>query len=162
MARRPGRYRDGDVFSIRLDAETAAELRWAVAESKTSLTDLLRRGLHPILAYIRAEWYEKHGSEDDWEEVKAVQAGTPRRLNSSFGVRLSYEQVVEIGDASRACGVTISAYLREAGLALAAAQKEGGTARCEHMSVGRVTAASCGVCGPLPVAYDIRQAATLT
>lgn len=148
------------VFSVSLDEEASEELRWAAGESGTGISELFRRGLHPVLSYIRAEWYEKHGTEDDWEEVIAVQAGTPRRLDSSFGVRLSYEQVVEVGDAARACGITISAYLREAGLALAAAQREGGTARCGHMSVGRVASACCKVCGPLPVTYDVRQAAS--
>jgi len=142
------------VVSVSLDEETAAELRWAARESGTALSELFRRGLRPVLAYIRAEWYEKHGSEDDWEKV-AGQAGSPRSMNSSFGVRLSYDQVVQVGDAARACGVTISAYLREAGLALAAAQEAGGSACCQHISVGRVTAASCDMCGPLPVTYVI-------
>jgi len=155
MAERTGKFRNGEPFSVRLEAETAAELRWAAAESRTPVSELLRRGLRPILAVIRAGWYEKHGSEDDWEEVTAVQAVTPHRLDSSFGVRLGYEQVVEIGDAARACGVTISAYLREAGLALAAAQRAGGTAQCPHLSVGPVRSAECAICGPVPVQFVI-------
>jgi hypothetical protein len=59
----------------------------------------------------------------------------------------------ELRDAARACGVTVAAYLREAGLAVAAAQKSGGAARCRHMSAYGVTSASCDVCGPLPAAY---------
>lgn len=155
MAKRTGEYSSGDIFSIRLNVETAAELRWAAKESGRSASDLFRRGLGPILAVIRADWYEKHGSEDDWEEVKAVQLVAPRRLKSSFGVGLTYEEVVQIGDAARACGVSISAYLREAGLAVAAAQRAGGTARCQHLSMGSVTSAECGVCGPLPVSYVV-------
>jgi len=147
------------VFSVSLDEETSEELRWAAGESGAGISELFRRGLRPVLAYIRAEWYEKHGSEDDWEEVTAVQAGTPRRLDSTFGVRLNYEQVVEVGDAAQACGITISAYLREAGLALAAAQKSGGTASCQHMSVGPAVAASCGTCGPLLVTYSVQGSA---
>jgi hypothetical protein len=143
------------LISVRLDSETAAELRWAARESGVKMSELVRRGLHPVLAYIRAEWHEKHGSEDDWEEVVAVRAGDPRRMDASFGVRLSYEQVLQAGEAARACGVTISAYLREAGLALASARETGGTASCQHMSAGRVASASCGTCGPLPVTYAV-------
>lgn len=155
MAKRTGEYHAGDVFSMRLNAETADELRWAVKESGRSASDLIRRGLGPILAVIRADWYEKHGSGDDWEEVKVVQVGTPRKLKSSFGVGLTYEEVVAIGHAARACGVSISAYLREAGLAIATAQREGGTARCAHLSLSPVTSAECHVCGPLPVTYAV-------
>lgn len=142
----------GNVLSVRLDDETAAEVRWAAEESGASASDLARRGLRPVLAVIRADWYEKHGTEEDWEdEPAAVQAGRPRRLDSSFGVRLSYEQVLEVAQAANACGVTISAYLREAGLALAEAQRSGGTARCAHVSAAPVQALECGICGPLPV-----------
>lgn len=158
MARRTGEYRAGDVFSIRLNAETADELRWAARESGKTVSDLFRRSLRPILAVIRADWYEKHGSEDDWVEVKAVGPVTSRRLKSSFGVGLDYEEVVAIGDAARACGVSISAYLREAGLAVATAQRAGGTARCPHLSMGPVTSAECHVCGPLPVTYTVSPA----
>lgn len=138
------------VLSVRLDDETAAELKWAAGESGTSASELARRGLRPVLSYIRAEWYEKHGTEDDWEMV-AAEVGQPRKLDSSFGVRLGYEQVLEIAEAANACGVTISAYLREAGLALAAAQRAGGTAGCIHVSAGPVQTLECTVCGPLPV-----------
>jgi hypothetical protein len=149
--------RTDHVLSVRLDDETAAEVRWAAAESGTSASDLARRGLKPVLAVIRADWYERHAREEDWEDVPAeVQAGTPRRLDSSFGVRLSYEQVLEVAGAANACGVTISAYLREAGLALAAAQRAGGTARCAHVSGAPVTALECGICGPLPVELAVR------
>lgn len=141
----------GQVFSVRLDAEDAREVRWAAGESGKSVSDLLRQGLRPVLSYIRAEWYEKHHREEDWEEVTAVQAVPPRKIDSSFGVRLSYEQVLEIAQAAEACGVTISAYLREAGHALAAAQRSGGTARCAHLSIGNAVTAECGTCGPLPV-----------
>lgn len=147
--------RTENVLSVRLDAETAAELKWATGESGVSASELARRGLRPVLSYIRAEWYEKHGSEDDWEIV-AVQAGRPRKIDSSFGVRLSYEQVLEIAEAANACGVTISAYLREAGLAVAAAQRAGGTARCGHLSASPVQSLECGICGPLPVDLAVR------
>jgi hypothetical protein len=104
---------------------------------------------------IRADWYEKHGTEDDWEEV-AAERGQPRRIGASFGVRLAYEQVLEIAEAANACGVTISAYLREAALAVAAAQRAGGTARCVHVSGGPVQSMACGICGPLPVELAVR------
>lgn len=146
---------NGHVASVRLDDETAAELKWAAGEAGVSASVLLRRGLGPVLSFIRAEWYEKRGSEEDWEAV-AVQAGQPRRLDSSFGVRLGYEQVAQIAEAANACGVTISAYLREAGLALAAAQSAGGTARCPHVAAGPVRAMECGTCGPLPVELSVR------
>lgn len=152
---RYGELRGGEVFSVRLDAETAGEVRWAARESGTPISDVLRRGLRPVLAWIRAEWYEKHASEDDWEAVEAVATVQPRELKSSFGVALTGEQLMEIGKAAEACGVTISAYLREAGLALAAAHQAGGTARCQHVSMGSVTAAECGTCGPLRVTYTL-------
>lgn len=149
-----GEFRGGKIFSVRVDAETAGELQWAVKEAGQSASDLFRRGLRPILAVIRADWYEKHHSEGDWDIV-AVQAGERKELRSSFGVALTGEQVIEIGHAAEACGVTISAYLREAGLALAAAQKAGGTARCQHVSMGPVTSAACPTCGPLRITYSL-------
>lgn len=153
--KRTGEFRAGEVFSVRLDAEDAREVRWAAEESGRSVSDLFRQGLRPVLAWIRAEWYEKHGSEDDWEAV-AVEAGERKELRSSFGVILAGEQVLEIAKAAEACGVTISAYLREAGLALAAAQRAGGTARCGHLSMSGVQSGECGVCGPLPVDLAVR------
>jgi len=149
-----GQFRGGKVFSIRVDAETASELQWAARETGAVASDLFRRGVRPLLAVIRAEWYEKHGSEDDWEVV-AVQAGERKDLKSSFGVALTGEQVIEIGQAAEACGITISAYLREAGLALAGAHKAGGIARCQHVSMNSVTSAECGFCGPLRVRYTV-------
>ena len=147
-------FRGGKVHSVRVDAETAGELQWAVQESGQSASDLFRRGLRPVLAVIRADWYEKHGSEDDWEIVAAV-AGEHKELKSSFGVALTGAQLMEIAKAAEACGVGISAYLREAGLALAAAHKAGGTARCQHFSMAPVTSADCPACGPLPITYTV-------
>jgi hypothetical protein len=138
------------VLSVRLDDETAAELKWAAQEAGTSASELARRGLRPVLSAIRADWYEKHGSEEDWEII-AAEPGQRRKIDASFGVRLSYEQVLEIAQGAEAYGVTISAYLREAALALAAAQRTGGTARCAHVSIGNAVSAECGTCGPLPV-----------
>lgn len=149
-----GEFSGGSVFSVRLNAEESTEVRWASKESGRSVSQLLRQGLRPVLSLIRADWYEKHGSEDDWEAV-AVEAGDHRATMSSFGVRLTGEQVLEIGQAAEACGVGISAYLREAGLALAAAQRGGGSARCGHLSLSGVTQAACGICGPLPVALTV-------
>ena len=148
--------RIGNVLSVRLDDETIAEVRWAAGESGTSASEIARRGLVPVLAVIRADWYEKHAREEDWGEPEPARAGISRRLHSSFGVRLSYEQVLEVAEAANACGVTISAYLREAGLSLAAAQRSGGTARCPHASAAPVTALECGICGPLPVELAVR------
>lgn len=144
----------GTVASVRLTAEEAEEARWAAKESGKTVSELLRRGLRPVLAVIRADWYEEHGSEDDWEPV-AVEAGQRREMRSSFGVMLTGDQVLDIAQAAEACGVTISAYLREAGLALAAAQRAGGTASCGHLSMSRVTSAECDRCGPLPVALEV-------
>jgi hypothetical protein len=151
--------RTENVLSVRLDDETSAELKWAAGESGVSASELARRGLRPVLSYIRAEWYEKHGSEDDWGEVVAAGPVQPRKLDASFGVRLAYEQVLEVAQAAEACGVTISAYLREAGLALAAAQRAGGTARCSHLSIGGAVSAECGTCGSLPVALTVHAPA---
>lgn len=152
------RRRTDKVLSVRLDDETAAELKWAAEESGLPASEIARRGLGPVLSVIRADWYEKHGSEDDWEVVEAV-AGERRQLRSSFGVSLSGDQVLEIAHAAEACGVTISAYLREAGLALALAQQAGGTARCSHLSIGGAVTAECGTCGPLPVDLTVRAPA---
>ena len=102
MAKRTGEFRDGEMFSVRLDAGTAQELRWAAKESGTGASDLLRRGLGPVLSWIRAEWYEKHGTDEDWEVVPgpAVQ-GPSRKLHASFGVRLTGEQTMELGEGRR-------------------------------------------------------------
>ena len=143
------------MVSVRLDAETERELRWAATESGKSISDLIRQGLQPVLAYIRAEWYHEHGGEDDWETIAIPHAAGRRDLKSSFGVPLTGDQLIKIGDAAQATGVSISAYLREAGLALAAASRQGGIARCGHMSVTPVRSASCGICGPLPVRYTL-------
>ncbi len=156
--KRTGEFRNGEVFSVRLGTEDARETRWAAQESGRSVSDLLRQGLRPVLAFIRAEWYEKHGSEDDWEAV-AAEAGERRQMMSSFGVRLAGEQVLEIGQAAGACGVTITAYLREAGLALAGAQRAGGTAKCGPVSMSPVQSGECGICGPLPVDLVVRSPA---
>jgi hypothetical protein len=152
--KRTGEFRAGSMFSVRLNAEEAEEARWASRESGKPVSDLLRQGLRPVLAWVRAEWYEKHGSEDDWEEV-AAEAGTRREMRSSFGVTLTGSQVLDIAQAAEACGVGISAYLREAGLALASAQRGGGTARCGHLSMSGVTGAECGTCGPLRVLLTV-------
>ena len=74
---------------------------------------------------------------------------------SRVGVTLTVEQAAGIAQAAEACGVTISAYLREAGLALAAAQRAGGTASCGHFSMSPVSSAECAECGPLPVALTV-------
>jgi hypothetical protein len=152
--KRTGEFRNGNAFSVRLNAEEAREVRWAAGESGRAVSELLRQGLRPVLAWIRAEWYEKHGSEDDWEVV-AVEAGARREMRSSFGVTLTGGQVLDIAQAAEACGIGISAYLREAGLALAAAQRGGGTARCGHLSMSGVTAAECTTCGPLAVSLTV-------
>ena len=71
-----------EVFSVRLDAEAAREVRWAAAESGKTVSRMFRDGLGPLLAYIRAEWYIKHGEvDDDWEIVEAT-PGPRRELDS--------------------------------------------------------------------------------
>jgi hypothetical protein len=159
MTERTGEFRAGKVFSVRLDAETARELQWAASESHTPASALIRRGLHPVLAVIRADWYEEHGTEDDWEIVGADPVGPRRNLGCSFGVRVTSEQLHELLPAAEACGVPLSAFMRQAALALAASMAEGGTARCQHMSAGHVRSAECGVCGPVPVVYQVRAGA---
>lgn len=152
--KRAGQGLIGTVASVRLSAEDAEELRWAAKESGKSASDLLRAGLGYVLPVIRADWYEKHGSEDDWEPVTA-EAGQRKELLSQFSVKLTGDQLLEIAQAAEAYGVTISAYLREAGLALAAAQRSGGTARCGHFSMTGVISAECPECGPMPVALTV-------
>ena len=78
---------------------------------------------------------------------------TLRALAVSFGVRLAGDDLRGIMAAAEGYGVSIGAYLRAAGLALAAAR---GTARCEHMAVSNVASAECGICGPLPVELTVR------
>jgi hypothetical protein len=84
--------------------------------------------------------------------------GPRRSLDSRFGVRVSGEQLQVIAPAAAAFDMQISVFMREAALIVAAARQGGGTASCPHLSVGAVTFASCGVCGPIPVAYQVTAA----
>lgn len=91
-----------------------------------------------------------------YEKLKNRDAAGPchgRRV----GVTLTEEHVAAITAAAEAVGVTISAYLRKAGLALAAAQRAGGTASCGHLSMSPVTSAECGTCGVLPVSLTVTR-----
>jgi hypothetical protein len=146
---------DGEVFSIRLDGEEAREVRWAAREYGKTVSDLFRRGLRPVLAQLRADWYEKHGTEDDWEVVGFGPAGPRRKIDMSFGVLVTSEQLHELLPAAEACGLPLSAFMRTAALALAASMAEGGTARCGHLSMAGVTSAECQACGPLPISYAV-------
>lgn len=158
--RRAGEFRGGKVFSVRLDAETASELDWAASESGRSASRLFREGLRPVLAWIRAEWYEKHGSDaGDWGEPAPATPGPARRLGASFGVRLEGDEIAEVAQAANACGVSISAFMRQATLALIDAQRAGGTARCGHISISGVAGAACSICGPLSVTLAVSQPA---
>lgn len=144
------------MLSVRLDQETARELRWAAGENGTTASDLMRRGLRPLLAMLRANWYETHGG--DWEVVPGSGRAVPsRKLDSSFGVRVTGEQLHELLPAAEAFGLPLSAFMRTAALALAGAMATGGTARCQHITMGGVTSADCPDCGPLPVAYTVRR-----
>lgn len=154
--RRAGQGLVGNMASVRLPAEEAEELRWAARESGLSASELLRRGLKHVLPVIRADWYEAHKSDSEvWGEPVAVQAGPRKRLGVSYGVAFDGEDVLEIIQAANACGISVSAYLRQAGLAVAAAQRAGGTASCGHLSMSGVTSATCGQCGPMPVTLTV-------
>ena len=150
---------DGLMLSVRVDADTAAELRGEAERAGVSVSVLLRRGIDAVLEPARAAWLDEHGSDPGlWEDIPAPEAGRPRMLDSRFGVRLNGEQLHVIGKAAEAFGMQTSAFMREAALILAAARAGGGTACCPHLSAGAVTFASCGVCGPIPVTYQVTAA----
>jgi hypothetical protein len=148
------------LISVRVLPDEAAELQlWAKRTGRT-VSDIMREGMRHPLERQRALWLEEHrGDPEVWGEVTAVPAGTPRKLDSVFGVRLTGEQMREILPAAEAWDMPLSRFLREAGLKFAAAMTEGGTASCQHVSVGSITSAECGECGPLPVAFLIRSVA---
>jgi hypothetical protein len=152
---------DNQVLSVRVDPETAAELRAEAERTGVSVSVLLRRGIGAVLEPARAAWLDEHGSDPGlWEDVPASEVRPGRRvmLNSRFGVTVNGEHLHAIAEAADAAGMQISAFMREAALAVAAARSGGGTASCAHLSVGAVTAASCGQCGPLPVTYQLAAA----
>ena len=153
-------FLDGDsVLSVRVDATTAEELRAEADRTGTSVSAVVRRGIQRVLEYTRAlrmEQMHAGGDLSEWEIMPdSGRRGTPRKLDMVFGVRLTSEQMHAILPAAEASGVPLSAFLREAGLRLAAAQAAGGHASCPHMSMSRVTSAECGKCGPLPIAYQM-------
>jgi predicted HicB family RNase H-like nuclease len=152
---------DHQVLSVRVDAELAAELRDEATRTGASVSDLLRRGIGAVLEPARAVWLDEHGADPDlWEDITddEIRPGPRRALDSRFGVRVDGEQLRLLSGAAAASGMRISAFMREASLAVAAARLEGGTASCAHLSAGAVTEVSCGVCGPLTVRYQIAAA----
>jgi hypothetical protein len=143
------------VISVALSPEDAADLRLWAERSGTTVSGIMREGMRYSLERARAEWLEqRRGDPEAWEVVAAV-PGQRRKLDSAFGVRLTAEQMRDILPAAEAWNMPLSAFMREAALRLAAAMTDGGDARCQHFSVGRVTAAECPECGPLPVAYAV-------
>lgn len=74
-------------------------------------------------------------------------------LSEMVSVRFSAGEVKVIREAAQEHGWSVSEYIRQAAYRYVQRLRAVGTARCEHFSVGNVTAASCGMCGPLPVVY---------
>jgi hypothetical protein len=136
-------------ISVRVLPDEAAELHSWARRSGRTVSDIVREGMRYPLERHRALWLEEHRSDPGvWEAVGAP-AGTPRRPDAVFGVRLTGEQMRAILPAAESWDMPLSGFLREAGLRLAAAMAEGGSVQCAHMSLGSVTAAACAQCGPL-------------
>ena len=158
MARsRSEKRQRSEVFSVRFTPEEAAEIRECAARTGRYIGDLIREGVHYPLERCRADWLEQHRDDPEaWGEVTAVGAcRTGRSLKSAFTVVLTGEQMRDMLPAAEAWNMPLSAFMREATLRLAAAMADGGDARCQHLSAGRVTAAECQECGPLPVSFAV-------
>lgn len=150
---------DSTVLAVRVDAQTADELRAEADRQGVSVSVLLRRGMDAVLEPARAAWLDEHGSDPGlWDETPAAVASRPRSIDSRFGVRVTGEQLRVIAPAAHAFGMQISAFMRATALTMAGARLAGGTASCAHLTVGSVTAASCDQCGPLPVTYPVAAA----
>jgi hypothetical protein len=143
------------MLSFRVDAETAAEIRAEAERTGKPVADLIRIGVDRVLEYARARWHEDHRDDPGVWEIVAARVGTPRKMDSVFSVRLNGDQLHDVAKASNARGVPISAYMRDAALALAAAQERGGHVVCSHMALSPVTSAECAICGPLPVNWTV-------
>jgi hypothetical protein len=153
--------RQDAIISVRVTADEADELRLWAKRTGRYISDFLREGMHYPLERLRADWLEEHrGDPEAWGEVTAVQRVPARKLDMVFGVRMSGEQLRDLMAAAEVWDMPLSRFLREAGLAVAGAMAEGGTAHCPHASVGSITDASCQDCGPMPVSYVITRQAS--
>jgi hypothetical protein len=155
------RQRDA-MISVRVTADEARELRQWSERTGRPVASILREGMHYPLERQRALWLEEHRDDPDaWEVVPGSgRLGEPRRLDAVFGVRLTGEQMRDMLPAAELAGMPLSAFMRDAGLRLAAAMAAGGTASCGHFSIGGTVSAECAGCGPLPVTYLIGRRAS--
>jgi predicted HicB family RNase H-like nuclease len=148
----PGHRRvDGPVVSVRLPQEMADGVAAEAARTHTTVSAVVRRALQPVLERALALWLDEHRDDPDMWEAVSARSVSPRKLASQFSVRVEGDEMWAVVEAARRHGMTVSAFMRAATRAYADEDKvlPARTFSCQHMSIGNVQSASCGICGSL-------------
>ena len=114
------------MVAVRFDPAVIAAVKRLTEGSEVTVSSWIRGAVQREEYRQRVKWLDEHRHELEVVPGSGRAAGPRKALRSSLGW--------------------------QPGPTVTGSAGNGLTFRCQHLSIGNVASASCGICGPLPVA----------